>query len=113
MSDAPVAVKRGPGRPPGTGYPTGPRRKKYMTEALDVVLNRIEMNDLGEAKKNFMIIAEELVRQAKAGEPWAIKEILDRVEGKPTVMVEDEAGRRLPAYVSIAFVGSDLEEDDD
>lgn len=42
---------------------------------------------MGKAKKNFMIIAEKLVEEAKNGEPWAIKEVMDRIEGRTPISI--------------------------
>lgn len=112
MSEAAVPVKRKPGRPVGTHYKTGPQRGKIFTDALHVVLNRVVIdNKTGEHKKQFMIIAEELVQQATDGEPWAIREVLDRIEGRsPVAVTVEEDDKPKVRNVRISFVESKGEE---
>jgi len=111
MSEA-VPVKRRPGRPIGSGYPLGPQKGRLFDGALRIALNRVSMDDMGEAKKNFMIIAEKLIEEAKAGEPWAIKEVLDRIDGKPIPMNDvDPSERRLIKGISVVIVDHKPEDD--
>ena len=51
-------------------------------------------------------IAEQLVSKAEAGEPWAIKEIMDRMDGKAhqAVSVENADGTPLLSGIQVTFV---------
>lgn len=60
----------------------GRRKEKQFHDALQMELK--ETND-GKALRK---IARKLIAQAEAGEPWAIKEIADRLDGKPTQAID-------------------------
>ena len=51
-------------------------------------------------------IAEQLVRQAEDGEPWAIKEIIDRVDGKAiqATTIENADGSPLLGGIQVTFI---------
>jgi hypothetical protein len=51
-------------------------------------------------------IAEQLVRQAEEGEPWAIKEIIDRVDGKAiqATTIENADGSPLLGGIQVTFI---------
>ena len=51
-------------------------------------------------------IAEQLVTQAEAGEPWAIKEIIDRVDGKAVqaTTIENADGSPLLGGIQVTFI---------
>ena len=51
-------------------------------------------------------IAEQLVSKAEAGEPWAIKEIMDRMDGKAhqAVSVENADGTPLLSGIQVTFI---------
>ena len=51
-------------------------------------------------------IAEQLVSQAEAGEPWAIKEIIDRVDGKAiqATTIENAVGSPLLGGIQVTFI---------
>jgi hypothetical protein len=51
-------------------------------------------------------IAEELVKKAEEGEPWAIKELIDRVDGKAhqAVALENSDGSPLLTGIQVTFV---------
>jgi hypothetical protein len=54
-------------------------------------------------------IAEQLVTQAEAGEPWAIKEIIDRVDGKAVqaTTIENADGTPLLGGIQVTFIKPD------
>ena len=54
-------------------------------------------------------IAEQLVSKAEAGEPWAIKEIMDRMDGKAhqAVSVENADGSPLLSGIQVTFIKPD------
>jgi len=51
-------------------------------------------------------IADTLVRKAEEGEPWAVKEIMDRMDGKAhqAVSVENADGSPLLSGIQVTFV---------
>jgi hypothetical protein len=51
-------------------------------------------------------IAEQLVTRAEAGEPWAIKEIIDRVDGKAVqaTTIENADGTPLLGGIQVTFI---------
>ena len=51
-------------------------------------------------------IAEQLVSQAEAGEPWAIKEIIDRMDGKAiqATTIENADGSPLLGGIQVTFI---------
>ena len=51
-------------------------------------------------------IAEQLVKKAEEGEPWAIKELIDRVDGKAhqAVALENSDGTPLLTGIQVTFV---------
>jgi hypothetical protein len=70
-----------PFKPGESGNPDG-RPKDYKFLAA---LNRAIAQDEG---KKLRSAAEKLLALASAGEPWAVKELADRLDGKPKQTVE-------------------------
>jgi hypothetical protein len=74
-----------------SGNPGGKSGHKIFSNALRVVVNR---EDGPEKKKNVMRLAETLVDCAlKDRESWAFQQIADRLEGKPSQVVETNDDR--------------------
>lgn len=72
------------------GAPTGNKngaKQQHATNAIRQACNRIVEGDPG-GRKYLAKIAEELVIKAAEGEPWAVKEVIDRLDGKPAVNVD-------------------------
>lgn len=70
----------------GNPNPKGSKPDKLMRDALMVALNREAIGADGQPTKRLYVIAENLARQAEAGDPsalGAIREVFDRVDGKP------------------------------
>lgn len=66
------------------GAPTGNqngKKGKLFYDALRVAL-------VQEDRKKLRKITEKLVQAAEEGEPWAVKEIMDRMDGKPVNTTE-------------------------
>jgi hypothetical protein len=57
------------------------RKGKLFYDALRIAL-------VQEDKKKLRTITEKLVKSAENGEPWAIKEVMDRIDGKPIQATE-------------------------
>jgi hypothetical protein len=69
----------------------GQQRDKLFREAL-----RMELAQAGENLKALREIAAVLIGEAKAGNIQAIKELADRLDGKPAQMLEHSAPSSLP-----------------
>ena len=57
------------------------RKGKLFYDAIRIAL-------VQEDKKKLRNITDKLVKSAEDGEPWAIKEIMDRMDGKPIQATE-------------------------
>lgn len=68
-----------------SGNPGGRTREKPFAEALRIALAEEEP---ATQKRKLRVIADKLVDAALDGDPWAIKEVIDRVDGKPTQSVD-------------------------
>jgi len=89
-----------------SGYPLGgtPPRKKRFLEAL----TRAVLADDG---RRLRLAAESLLNQAAQGEPWAIQELANRLDGRPAQAIyeEDQEGNRVPFRGVIELVRSDTD----
>lgn len=67
----------------GGGQPGNQNAKKgkLFYDALRVAL-------VQEDRKKLRSITDKLVKAAESGEPWAVKEIMDRMDGKPVQSTE-------------------------
>ena len=63
--------------------PRGGKPDKLIRDALILALNREAQDEHGRKTKRLHIIADQLVRLACEGDMEAIKEIADRVDGRP------------------------------
>jgi hypothetical protein len=71
--------------------PRGQQRDKLFREAL-----RMQLAQAGEDLKALREIADVLIAEAKAGNIQAIRELADRLDGKPAQMLEHAAPSSLP-----------------
>lgn len=108
-----------------SGNPGGrvARKDKPFLDALMIVLNR-EHKDDAEKRKKLYVIAEKLADAALAGESWAIQQVADRIDGKPSqevnatiedrspfvTMTDDELSKYVAARIA-DFSGSDRGEE--
>jgi hypothetical protein len=69
----------------------GQQRDKLFREAL-----RMQLAQAGEDLKALREIADVLIGEAKAGNIQAIRELADRLDGKPTPLLEHAAPSNLP-----------------
>jgi hypothetical protein len=65
------------------GPPDGGPMYRLMRQALVVALHRHLESDDGRRNQKLRLIADKLVDKAVEGDMQAIKELLDRVDGKP------------------------------
>ena len=95
-------------KPGQSGNPKGTVKSKPWRDALRVAINDLD----GDGKKYLRAMAEATVKAAAAGDMQAIKEIGDRLDGKPVqalanddesplnpVLTEQEANERLIALI--------------
>lgn len=66
-----------PFEPGKSGNPAGNAKSKQFLSALNRAITQ-------EDGKRIRAAAEQLLDQAAAGEQWAIKELADRLDGKPS-----------------------------
>jgi hypothetical protein len=82
---------RGSWKPGQSGNPRGrPPTEATYSNALREELAKI---DPVTGRKNVHVIAEIAVARAKAGEPWAVSHIANRLEGLPTANMTIETRR--------------------
>jgi hypothetical protein len=68
-----------------TGNAGGRPKEKPFADALRMALAE---EDPTTKKRRLRVIADKLVESACQGEPWAIREVMDRIDGKPTQAIE-------------------------
>ena len=86
-------------------------RARMWREALRKALARKE----GSIEKGLIVVADNVVKAAMDGEMWAIKEIGDRLDGKPAqqqIITGDEEGGPIKTKSEIVFVPAKLDEKD-
>jgi len=67
--------------------------------------DRLRMTLLQEPHR-LVKVAEQLISQAESGEPWAIKELMDRLEGKAiqATSIENADGSPIMQNIQVSFV---------
>ena len=87
------------------GAPLGNQNAVKENRRWAEALNRAIAQDDG---KRLRSAAENLLNQAAAGEPWAIREIADRLDGKPKQQIEASGpdGGPIEAGLTVTFVDS-------
>ena len=72
------------------------KKGKLFYDALRIAL-------VQEDKKKLRTITEKLVKSAENGEPWAIKEVMDRIDGKPVNTTELSGTDNTPLKLVVAW----------
>jgi hypothetical protein len=72
------------------------RKGKLFYDAIRIAL-------VQEDKKKLRTITEKLVKSAENGEPWAIKEVMDRIDGKPVNTTELSGTDNTPLKLVVAW----------
>lgn len=72
------------------------KKGKLFYDALRVAL-------VQEDRKRLRKITEKLVESAENGEPWAVKEIMDRMDGKPVNTTELSGTDNTPLKLVVAW----------
>jgi hypothetical protein len=67
--------------------PKGAKSDKLWRDAISLAVHRVCAGDES-GRKNLAVLAEKLVNKAMEGDVSALKEIGDRMDGKPTQMTE-------------------------
>jgi len=84
-------------------------RKANEQVFCHAILEKLDALDPSKDRKRVFNIAETLITAAESGGPWAVKEIMDRVDGKPKQQTEVSGpdGEALPLSISIDFKSTD------
>lgn len=82
------------------------RKRKVMTDALMIALQREVDKGDGQPTKRINMIAEKLAEKAAEGDIQAIKEVFDRTEGKAMQAIEASGpdGAPLLSGITVTFV---------
>lgn len=62
----------------------GPKSDKLWADAVRIAINREAKGGDGKIRKRINIIADNLAKAAMSGDMQAIKEVGDRLDGKPS-----------------------------
>jgi hypothetical protein len=85
--------------------PNGARKERKFYQALLIALNA-EGPDIRLRK-----IAEQLIKAAEKGEPWAIRELMDRIDGKvPQATVLQGDAEEPVRYVEVPRKAANTDE---
>lgn len=79
-----------------SGNPNGRLKDKAFAEAIRIAVN----GQTPEGKRKLRAIAEKIVDEALAGQPWAVQMVGDRLDGKPLQEAEHTFRRVIAAEVS-------------
>ena len=87
-----------------TGAPLGNKnasKSRMFSDRLRMVLTQ--------EPHRLRTIAEQLVSKAEEGEPWAIKELMDRLEGKAhqSTSLESADGTAIIPHLRVTFIKPD------
>jgi len=66
------------------GYPAEQKKARQFRDMLNVAL----ADDKGGPDVRLRKIADRLIKEAQKGEPWAIREIADRLDGRPAQVIQ-------------------------
>lgn len=70
------------------GKPRGPKSDKLWSDAVRMAVLREDRDEDGKIRKRLNVLADNLVKLAMEGDMQAIKEVGDRLDGKPKQMIE-------------------------
>lgn len=88
--------------------PIGNKNATKNKPFLDALNRALKQRDYGEenAGKTLRNIADALIAKAEEGEPWAVKEVIDRLDGKAKqdmdITAEVDANVTITNYVNTA-----------
>lgn len=84
-----------------TGGPRGPKADKIWSDAVRLAALREALDENGQMTHRINIIANNLVRSAMDGDIQAIKEVGDRIDGKPKQAIAHSGDDENPVAVTI------------
>jgi hypothetical protein len=87
-------------KPGEVNNPNGARKERLFYSALRLALD----------EKRLRRIAEKLVKLAEAGEPWAMRELVDRLDGKPVQAIAVDKEERIKLIAVVPQKASSTEE---
>lgn len=70
-------------QPGNNANPSGRRKGTPFTDALHLSISELEKKGDPKSRRKLRVIAEALVEKAMTGDIQAIKEVADRLDGKP------------------------------
>ncbi len=82
-----------------SGNPSGKRKDKLMHDALRLEITQLKPDDLRSARS----IVRKLLEKAAGGEPWAMGEVFDRLDGKAVQAINAEV-KSGPAELAIRWM---------
>jgi hypothetical protein len=94
------------GRPLGSKDSKPRNADRPFADALRVAIHRAIESGEHKGKVRLNVIAEKLAVAAINGDAWAIKEIADRMDGRPAQQINHAGsnGDELPTGISVVFV---------
>src|SRR2546423_5620196 len=95
-------------RPGQSGNPAGRPKSITLSEAYRKMLSRVDESD-PEKRTRAEVLAEQMYAKAKTGDVQALREIADRVEGKPRQTLALSLERREQLEQAIAGIMRDAE----
>lgn len=86
--------------------PGSTQRGRPFTEALNIAIRRAVESGKHAGRKRLDVIAEKLAIDAMNGNMAAIKEVADRLDGRPAQQIHtiDDDGNPAPTAIAIVFV---------
>lgn len=83
----------------------GPKSDKLWSDAVRIAALREAEDDDGKIRKRLNILADNLLKAAIAGDIQAIKEVGDRIDGKPKAQTEVSGpdGGDIPVGLTVRF----------
>lgn len=88
-------------------------KRPWAREALMTALAAETLDDKGRKTKKLRMIIERLINAAMDGQPWAIQEVMNRVDGKPAQVHSNDPDNPMPGAfanfneVRVMFVDKD------
>lgn len=85
--------------------PRGPKSDKLWSDAVRMAALREQEDDDGKIRKRLSILADNLLKAAIAGDIQAVKEVGDRIDGKPKQATEVSGpdGGSIPISLKVGF----------
>jgi hypothetical protein len=90
-----------------SGAPTGNQNAKKGRDWTQAIRKALAHYSGEGATKGMEMLAAKMVEAASNGDPWALKEIGDRIEGKPVQAIEGTGNDgEIPITFTVKYVGN-------